>query len=292
MGSFRELMDKIAALDAELDGEQEGWRTEILPQYSGRKGNEATLVSILPKARATVSIGDSSIPGSVDDYVVRIDFLKESSGWKLVGKEKWAPKPSWMGLGLFELSQQRTVFRLPTGWTASYSDSTKEFEGSYDDLKEIAFSNDRRFLYIRTSFVRAPASVVPNLLIYFNTDQNESTGSTTRDNLGPKISGWERRLELRPSVRSVSGKNRSQAQWAYEVVAGELGVPRSAVYFEQNNGWIRAKGFHLFFQVPLELLGLEPRAAFQFIIVDSWRESLDTVTRGEHTLTADVKSGE
>ena len=270
VGSMQELMDKIAAMEADDDPAM------AIPRFAEQRGQEATLVLFKPAKTGPASSGTSA----PDDTIARVIFVQEAGGWKR-DHEEWALKPAWMSLEAFDFSTQQTTLTPPATWSAPVADATAEQGALHltDDLTAIAFAHDNQFLYIRATFSAPPKSGNPILLVYFDTDQNTSTGSTTRDDFGPKISGWERRLELRTSMGGGTS-----APWAYEVVPGELKTPRISVPFEQAKGWVLSDGSMLLFKVPLVLLGVKPGDTFQFAAVDSLFKSLETVARGTYSL--------
>ena len=280
VGSFRDVMDRIV----ELEGER--LTAKSIPRWVERSNGEAILFLLAGTEEAVRSETEGMIPvGSGWKSRGQVAFVKESSGWKK-GLEKGESIPPWMSVRLFELSQEKTTLIPPASWTAKYPDVIQEFDGwGFNDLKEIAFSNDVKFLYILISFTQTPTVYSGRYThLYFDTDQDSSTGNS--DSLfAPKVSGWERQLALGfhrlPSVDGTVDET-----WAYEVNPAELGTPRAMFHLTLNNGWVLIDGSDLILKVPLGLLDLKPGATFRFTVVDIAGEPLDTMTRGEYTLTA------
>ena len=278
VASLQQLMDKLAAMQA---GDDAG---PAVPQATERHGQEATLILFKPAKTGSASSGTSA----PDDTIARVMFVQEASGWKR-DHEAWALKPAWMGLEAFDFSTQQTTLVPPATWSPPVAGATRARDAGHplngtghllNDLAALAFANDSQFLYVRATFVAELHPDTTSLLVYFDTDHNSATGSATRDDFGPKISGWERRLEL---GNSMSGQ--ASAPWAYEVVPGELKTPRTSVSFKQAKGWMLAEGSTLLFKVPLALLGIKPGDTFQFAAVDSlFIKSLETVARGTYSL--------
>ncbi len=215
---------------------------------------------------------------AANEKVVRLTFVEENAVWKL-DSEVHTFKPRWIDVKLFELSTKKTMLIPPKTWKANFSDLLGDNPNPHDDIKAISLSDDEYF-YIRASFQQAPNSVVPQLLVYFDVDNDSTTGSTTRENFGPVIKGWERRLELKQFHHPDS----AQHPWSYEIVPGELGTSRVTVSFDEKNGWIQEQGNDLVFKVPIALLDLSKGKSFKVIMVDSWNESPDTVVEGEYSL--------
>ncbi len=270
VASKEALMEKLVSMSP---------ATSPQPLFAQRNGTEAVLVMIAPGGGS-----DSLPPGKpADDGIVREIFVQESGGWRWDHQEG-TDKPSWMSVETFLLSQEPTVFTPPARWTVTVQDKTGEQTTPFNDLVSFGLANDRQFLYLHAQFAGVPtftSTTMPQLAVYFDTDKNASTGSTL-DTVGPGISGWERKLSL---GASLAGK--PEAPWVYEVVPGVLPTPRTIVPFEQYLGWIHAGGTALDFKVPLELLGIQPGSAINFIVVDSQFEPLTSVARGSYSVSAE-----
>ena len=267
VASKEALMEKLVSMSS---------ATSPQPLFAQRNGTETALVMLVPGG------GVISLPPAkpADDGIVREIFVQESGGWRWDHQEG-TDKPSWISVETFLLSQELTVFTPPARWTVTVQDKTGEQTTPFNDLVSFGLANDRQFLYLHAEFAGVPTATSPQLVVYFDTDKNASTGSTL-DTVGPGISGWERKLSL---GASMAGK--PEAPWVYEVVPGVMPTPRTIVPFEQHLGWIHAGGTALDFKVPLELLGIQPGSAINFIVVDSQFEPLTAVARGSYSVSAE-----
>ncbi len=256
LGSFKDYLARMASFEIDMS------QWTLLPQYVEQNQDKAVLIILCPQAAGWESPGGL---GLTEDTVIRVAYIKEDAQWKINGKEELAVKPSWMGIKTFMLSQKETNFSDPSQWSTNYVDPTKEDQGAVHDISKLFISHDENFIYLKIVYLNLPSTSDPELLIYFDTDQDSSTGNQTREHFVPKIAGWERRLELK-----ASPLRDPEYPFAFEVVAGELGVQRTAVYFEQKNKWIRLNDHELFLKIPFESLGLSAQKTFDFIVVSSW----------------------
>jgi hypothetical protein len=274
---FEEMVSagKVASLEAlfeRIAKMQDPDAAEPLVQFSEQHGTEAALVLVQPGASAAIPDGQPA----PDDGIARVIFVEEAGAWKR-DREEWVFKPAWMSQAAFMYSMTPTNLASPSAWGGNTADATGD---APNDITEVAFANDAEFLVVRAMLAGAPDPNAAGPMVYFDTDRNPATGSTSREGIGPKVSGWERRLQL---SKSMDGE--AEAPWAYEVVPAELPAPRTTVHFDQAKGWLQQQGAALLIKVPLVLLDVQPGDTVEFTVVDSWFESAGTTSRGRYTLT-------